>query len=311
MAVHSRCQSFLPILVKSVGRHGQDGNLSSGSGQVTDRLCRLVAVHFRHLDIHENCVIIILRLLFQRLHTFLAVSGPLCLKAAFLQKRHCDLRVKLVVLSYQNPFPLQHFRKICPSILFLTLGIRSICQSKRKPYDNLRAGSNLAFHLDRTIHKLRQGFHDGKPQAGSRHLALRTGSFTGKLFKNVRQVLLTHSDACICNLKTVGTPAFFFAGLFLDPHRNTAALRRILDGITHNIQKNLPHFGPVAAHIFMLHLKLAAVSQSFFADRRLKNCIQRFLQLLKIAHFPFQCGFAALDSGHLQHIVDERQKKGT
>ena len=57
-AVHAGFQGQLAVLLKGVGRHGDDGDPRLGRiVQLADELGRLVAVHGRHLDVHEDHVI--------------------------------------------------------------------------------------------------------------------------------------------------------------------------------------------------------------------------------------------------------------
>ena len=116
MIVHSDIQCCLFIFGKSICRHGDDRDARLlGVIHPPYLLCRIVAVHHRHLDIHKDHLIRSVRSLFQHIHTFHAVFGAVYRAALFLQQFDGDLRIEVVVLGQQDPCTAQALliRRVC------------------------------------------------------------------------------------------------------------------------------------------------------------------------------------------------------
>ena len=59
MRVHAGVQALLYVVGEGIGCHSDNGNrLPKRIGAVADGPCSLVSVHDRHLDIHENQIVI-------------------------------------------------------------------------------------------------------------------------------------------------------------------------------------------------------------------------------------------------------------
>ena len=76
VAVHAAAQGLLAILLKGVRGHGEDGHLCAGRiVQATDGLGGLIAVHDRHLHVHEHQLVVPRRCVHDLLHRLAAVHG--------------------------------------------------------------------------------------------------------------------------------------------------------------------------------------------------------------------------------------------
>src|SRR3974377_171334 len=91
---------FVVVAAQSVGSYGDNGNAFEFRIGL-DATRRLVAVHMRQLDVHENKVGM---LLFRSANTGLAIPGFRHLISGTAQEVAEDLPIVLLVLDYQNAF---------------------------------------------------------------------------------------------------------------------------------------------------------------------------------------------------------------
>ena len=107
MPIHARIFCLLAVVVKGVGRHGNNRNrFHIVTGERADLNSRRTAVHHRHLHIHENQIVgagpggfyPVHRGLpvFRHIHVFRRYAG-------FYQHFYGDLLVQRVVLHQQDP----------------------------------------------------------------------------------------------------------------------------------------------------------------------------------------------------------------
>ena len=109
MAVHARIQAGLYIVGKDVGRHGNDRRALVGAFALkrADAAGSFQTVHLRHHHVHQNRVVGAGRGVLDGLQRLLAVGHSGDLRALFLQQRHGDLSVQLIVLGQQQVQALQ------------------------------------------------------------------------------------------------------------------------------------------------------------------------------------------------------------
>lgn len=85
MPVHAALERFLFVLLKGVCRHGEDWDCGKlGIFELADCPCRLIAVHDRHLYIHQDELVVSGFGFFQHIDGNLAVAGDLNGEAGFL-----------------------------------------------------------------------------------------------------------------------------------------------------------------------------------------------------------------------------------
>ena len=74
MSIHAGSHAFLDVFVKSVGRHRDDRQ--SGLRRIrqrTDGRGSLIAIHFRHVDIHQDEIESVFRLLADKIERLLSI----------------------------------------------------------------------------------------------------------------------------------------------------------------------------------------------------------------------------------------------
>ena len=105
MAVAARGQATLGIALHGVGRQGQD---RTGVAAVAQGARRLVAVHFRHVDVHEDHVE---RLSPGPLDGDPAIVGHLDVGAGFAEERADETRLSRPSSASKMRTPVQVFRR--------------------------------------------------------------------------------------------------------------------------------------------------------------------------------------------------------
>ncbi len=109
VAVHARIQAGLYIVGKDVGGHGNDGRalVRALALKGADAAGGLQTVHLGHHHVHKDGVISMRRGILHGLQRLLAVGHSGDLRALFLQQRHGNLGVQLVVLGQKEVQALQ------------------------------------------------------------------------------------------------------------------------------------------------------------------------------------------------------------
>ena len=103
MRVHARLQRLALILFKGVGGHRDNREIRFGRiGQCADAPRRFIAVHARHLHIHQHQFEVVGLRALDALHRFRAVTDRLHGEAGFFQNGLRDFAVQFVILHQQN-----------------------------------------------------------------------------------------------------------------------------------------------------------------------------------------------------------------
>lgn len=99
MRIHSGFQTVFYIFVISVGAHGNNGQtLIIYSIQCPDFRCSLIAIHNRHLDVHQYRVIMPLWVPADLLQADLPIFSPFDFNSVFGEDQGCNFRVYFVIL---------------------------------------------------------------------------------------------------------------------------------------------------------------------------------------------------------------------
>ena len=107
-AVHAAFQCVAAILVKGVGGHGNDRERCPGRVvQRADLPGGGIAVHDRHLHIHQHQIIAARRCGAYLFHRHSTVFSRIDKEAVLPQDLLCDLTVQLIVLYQQDLFALE------------------------------------------------------------------------------------------------------------------------------------------------------------------------------------------------------------
>ncbi len=108
MVVHAGCQRFLPVSGHGMGRHGDDGQLLE-IWIASYYLGGLIAIHDRHLNVHEHRV---KRVFSHRLHSLLAVRGQGNLNICTCKNLQSYLLIDFIILHQQHPDPPERFLRL-------------------------------------------------------------------------------------------------------------------------------------------------------------------------------------------------------
>lgn len=103
MLVHAALMALFDVVLKGICGHGEDGDERSiTAGEASDPPARLIAVHDRHHDIHENEVIVAKGRFAECLDSFRAIFTGGDLHAFFFKEIEYDLAVQLIVLDEED-----------------------------------------------------------------------------------------------------------------------------------------------------------------------------------------------------------------
>lgn len=108
MTVHACIKGVLLVLLKGIRRHRH--NRDRGLlfiGKAPDSLRRLIAVHMRHLHVHENQVIGACRLLLHAADALHAILDALHHKSHAAKNIQRNLCVQVIILGQQNVLALE------------------------------------------------------------------------------------------------------------------------------------------------------------------------------------------------------------
>ena len=159
-------------------------------------------------------------------------------------------------------------------------------------------------------HLLHQALHNGHAQAGTLIDAAGIRVFLGKGVENVLQKLLTHADAGIADRPAVDNVLLV---LFhhLGQRGDGAAHLVILDAVGVNIQENLPQVDGASVDPEIRGLVRVFIEGHGNAGlrRSLSNNRQNLLpHPVRVHRLVSQCGLAAFQLAHLQHIIQQRHQ---
>ena len=105
MIVHTAFQALLNVLRKSIGSHGDNGDIRIFAFQRPDGHGRFVAIHNWHSHVHKNCVVISDRGFREFCNTLFPVFNPIQFQLEDGKQLSCNLPVQLVILRQQNVLP--------------------------------------------------------------------------------------------------------------------------------------------------------------------------------------------------------------
>ena len=99
IVIHPRFNAGLPVTFHGVGGHGYYGDFSKPA--LADLFCCLQAIHFRHLDVHNNYIKIIRRC-GKGFHRLSAVTGRCDCVAGLAQDQGRQFEVDRVVFCEED-----------------------------------------------------------------------------------------------------------------------------------------------------------------------------------------------------------------
>ena len=103
MPVHPRFKRRLPVLIKGVCRHCNDRNTRDLLiFKTSDPSCCFISVHDRHLDIHQNQIVLSGSGSFKPLYGDRSVICHIDGKSCLFKNLHRDLLIQLVILNQED-----------------------------------------------------------------------------------------------------------------------------------------------------------------------------------------------------------------
>ena len=198
MSVHAALQRQPLILHKGVRRQGENGDgLGIRPGQLPNLPCGGPAVHFRHLHVHKNVVVIARLMVPEFFQGNAAVFGNFHRAAHFLQDLLGDHGVGLVVLRQQNA-PVPDAGAVSLRLRLLHHRLRqAFGQGQGDKYREVAALPRTALHHDLSLHQLHDLVRNGHAQAGAAVLMGNIHIFLFKRIENPADKLRCHADTGI------------------------------------------------------------------------------------------------------------------
>lgn len=176
MGIHAERDGLRLVFGESIGCHGDDGDLrklrilqSANDGG------RLIAVHIRHLDIHEDEIIPVRLSFLKHCQTLDAGSGALDKKPGILQELFCDFCIEIIVFRKKDAEALEYGIRQ-DGLFCIELFFRTFSDAVRGR--NSKGGAFARFALDRNsaAHELCQLLGDAHTEAKSRLAAFRAAA---------------------------------------------------------------------------------------------------------------------------------------
>ena len=129
MGSHPVLQCGLFIFIHRIGCHGNDRQMAHiRPGHGPDRSGCLIAIHDRHLHIHQDGIIVSLFHLLHHLHRIRAVWSRIHDETGLFQDFLRNLTVEFVILYEQNTLSVKISLQPCG--LFLVLFNQSVCHEQ-------------------------------------------------------------------------------------------------------------------------------------------------------------------------------------
>ena len=261
MAVHADLLRLCHVLAERVGGHRQNRNFGLLAGQGANGLCRLVAVHFRHLNIHQHRAVRPGAGGGHFVHGLPTVHRRVDLESRAHQQHLRNLPVHVEIVRQEQPLPCEsrpfvnHRRLLLrrfPRLLFGQLGR----QPEPEADDEFRSLAGRRLHVNRAAHHIDDVLRDGHAEPRALYAADRRSPFPRKGLEHRRGKLFRHADAAVLHPKL--ERGFRLVGFrLLQRHGDRAALRREFVCVRQEIQEHAVQ--PVLIEIRIAVLNLCGV----------------------------------------------------
>jgi len=233
------------------------------------------------------------------LYSFLTGQDPFARYADLLKGRNGAFAAGLVIVHDQYRQIEQFF------FLFLLVLLKLQIDRDR----DLRSLVGSAFDLNVTIHQVDDVSCNGHAKTGALHLGRPVVVCPAERLEHDLLELRRHTDAVVLDGKLVAAKLREAVRFFLDRKGDVSAIRGVLDGVAHQVHKDLLDAQAVAADSFVLdvlnmdfELMFVLVDCRFCKGEQVIDQLRQAEILLGKAHSP------ALDSGHIQHFIDQSQQ---
>ena len=305
VAVHARGHGPFHVFPVGVGGHGDDRHQAGVDAVQSPDFSRgFIAVHFRHLDVHENKIIIVFGRGREHVHPFQAVfrcvnRGPGA-GQEFLHNHAVDFNV--FHQQDAHAFQVDGIHGLEAALFAHPPFFQGQLEAEG------RAAAGLTGHADIAAHGLEQIFADGQPQARA---AKARGDFGVGLLKGHEQpalLLLGHADAVVPHGKTQGD---FISRIPQQLYGKADAAPGIgeFDGIAQQIDEHLVEPELVAHDHQSPRIAYVRAELNVFFPAAGQNDVGNFVKgLAQVKSFVGQFHFAGLDFGHVQNVVENAQQ---
>ena len=297
--IHARCSGFFFDLAEIKGSQDDDRDIFSYPFPDFSGGCN--TVHFRHLPVQDHRKIVTVGLMTRiaALHSFLTGQDPFARYADLLKGRNGAFAAGLVIVHDQYRQIEQFF------FLFLLVLLKLQIDRDR----DLRSLVGSAFDLNVTIHQVDDVSCNGHAKTGALHLGRPVIVCPAERLEHDLLEFRRHTDAVVLDGKLVAAKLREAVRFFLDRKGDVSSIRGVLDGVAHQVHKDLLDAQAVAADSFVLNvlnmdfeLMVVLVDCRFCEGEQVIDQLRQAEILLGKAYSP------ALDSGHIQHFIDQSQQ---
>ena len=296
-----------------MGGHGKDGDApAAGQAALTDAPRGVIAVHDRHLHIHQNHVeILIFRI---------AVHGvPPILRHARLHAKpgeHVEdhILIELVVLHHKDPLPNQIpkgqalVRNIAPGAERTGITRRNVFSQREGQLNPERTALvDAAPHGQRAAHEFHKPLADGKPEPRAAETAGGGFVHLHERAENAPYFRFGDADAAITDHKL--QPHARVGGIHHTDAQADRPLVGKLHGVVAQIEKDLPDAQGVA-HKQQRHIRgdLQRKLKPFPLGFRKHYCGKDTKLFLEIKGSAGQFQLVGLDLGQIKDIVEDAEQ---
>ena len=169
--------------------------------------------------------------------------------------------------------------------------------------------SLLTFYFNSSVHHINILLYDRHSQTCSRNLSVCCISFPGKSLKERWKEFFAHSDTCINYLSPYPHIVFPVTVKLCDPYGNSSPWSCIFYRITDQIEENFLVLRLIADYVLMLDIIFHLKVNTFFLRFRLENFVNSLINISDLHIIFIQFHLTAFNPGHVQHIIDNRQKQ--
>ena len=166
-----------------------------------------------------------------------------------------------------------------------------------------------AFHGDRAIHEARDVLCDGHAKAGALDLARSLIIGTDERLEHDLLEGTGHADAIVFDDKFIVPAPSGFCRDLPDRESDPSAVRRVLDGVRHDVHEELPEAQAVAPHFFVCDFRNVHIEPvSVLLDPRAADGDDVVHKIRQVEFLFIQRDLPIFDTRHIEDFIDELQK---
>ena len=251
MSVHAACSGHPPVLVEGVGGQGDDRESRPDRVvKLPDRPGRLITVHDRHLNVHQDQAVFFRIGLQDLVYGSLSVLRCVHQETNLLEKLCLNLQIELIVV-HQKDFPAAE--KVSHN--FLCVQVRGgLFGSRGQPEIDREgaAAAGTALYFDMSGHHFHKISGEREPQSGAEDTA---GGGVGNPFKRLKdpfQICFFNADSIVPDRELIKRISGGRLLLLSDRQRYMSVVRRVFYCVAAEIDQDLDQFVTVTADLLLL-----------------------------------------------------------